>query len=103
MATLATVLVMEGLERRPLRRRQVPARIVGDKVIVVRPDADEAVVLAGSAAAAWVELDEWTTIAIVEATLATVHPEVDVEERRSLLMRTLTILDDEGFLEHGSD
>ena len=75
-----------------LRRRQVPDRIVGDRVVLARPDVDEAVVLGGAAAAAWIELDEWTTVTEVESAMAGALPELGAEQRASLLAGALAML-----------
>lgn len=81
-----------------IRRRQVPDRIVGNKVVVARPGVDEALVLAGAAALVWVELDRWMSEAKLWDTMMQEHPEVD-GSRRDVLTRSLRMLDDQGLLE----
>lgn len=80
-----------------LRRRQVPDRIVADKVVVARPERDEAVVLGGPAAVVWVELDHWITSEALTATLIEHHGEVVAVE--GAVSAALRALDDEGLLE----
>jgi hypothetical protein len=81
----------------------VPDRIVADKVVIARPDADKAVVLCGAAAAAWVELEGWTTRGDLESVLAAARPDMRADDRTALLADALAMLDAEGFLEHRSD
>lgn len=80
-----------------LRRRQVPDRIVGDKVVVARPDRDEAVILGGPAAVVWVELDHWITADVLAATLLEYHPEID--SVAAAVSAALRALHDEDLLE----
>lgn len=82
-----------------LRRCPVPDRIVGDRVVTVRPGTDQVVTLQGAAAVAWIELDHWTTEQQVEAVLAEAYPEVSDVDRRASLAQAIILLDDEGLLE----
>jgi hypothetical protein len=70
---------------RRIRRREVPTRTFGDRVIVARPADGAPVVLAATAALVWDELGAWKTVDGLEARLATAFPEVPERERRQAL------------------
>lgn len=82
-----------------IRRCLVPDRIVGDRVVTVRPGTDEVVTLHGAAAVAWIELDHWTSQRQVESVLAEAYPEVPEAERRASLAQAIALLEHEGLLE----
>lgn len=87
----------------PIRRAQVPDRIVGDKVVLARPGCDEAVILGGMAAAVWVELDRWTSIDAIEAALASADDVAVGHDAAALVADAIELLRDEGLLETRSD
>lgn len=93
------VLITPPVPTPQIRRCQVPDRIVNDKVVLARPDVDEAVVLAGPAAMVWVALDSWTTPEQLCEDLAESHSEVDGDQCAEMVIRSIDFLRDEGLLE----
>jgi hypothetical protein len=82
-----------------LRRRCVPWRRLGDKVIVARPSDGTPVVLAPTAAVVWRRLAMWATPAEIDARLADVFPDVASAERLSTRAAILARLGDDELLE----
>lgn len=82
-----------------IRHRVVPARELGDKLVVARPRDGAPVVLASTATIVWRALDDWTTTRGIDRRLDEVFPGVAAPERDVALARILAALDDDDLLE----
>ena len=75
-----------------VRRRDVPTRALGDELIVARPRDGAPLLMAPIAALIWQTIDNWTTMAALDGSLAALLPDVSEDDRRaarSQILRTL--------------
>ncbi len=82
-----------------LRRRPVPTRDLGDRIVVARPRDGAPVVLASTSALVWALLTEWRTADEVDDALDAAFPTVDPDERRRSRADIITKLTDDELLE----
>lgn len=88
-----------GSPREYVRRRPVPARTLGQTVIVARPTDGGPVVLPPTASTVWSSIESWASVEDVDRVLASRFPDVDADERLASLTQVLGTLEDEGLLE----
>jgi hypothetical protein len=81
-----------------LRRREVPTRTLGERLVVARPADGAPVVLAETATSVWADLAEWTTTDRLLARLAATFPEVPDRHRRRALEDILGALETDDLL-----
>lgn len=82
-----------------LRRRLVPTRAVGDRLVVARPSDGAPVVLPPTAALIWRVLDGWVSPAEIDRALAAAFADVPEPERTAARVDVLAMLDRDGLLE----
>jgi hypothetical protein len=82
-----------------LRHRDVPFRVLGDKLVVARPRDGAPVVLAPTAAFVWRILDGWTTPRAIDRRIAEAFPEVDATDRMTARTEILEMLRDDDLVE----
>jgi hypothetical protein len=82
-----------------VRRRRVPARAFGTKLIVARPRDGAPVVLEATAAVVWRRTEDWTTLLEIVADLGEAFPGVEEEERRTAAREILRQLEDDDLIE----
>jgi hypothetical protein len=84
-----------------VRRRRLPERRFGTKVIVARPTDGTPVVLAATAAVVWLRIGAWTTLPEIVDALAEAFPTVGEDERRHTASAILVRLEDDDLIERG--
>jgi hypothetical protein len=84
-----------------IRRRDLPTRPLGQRVIVARPADGAPVVLATTAAVVWNALSEWTTVDGLDAELAATYPDVPQRTRREALDEILRTFEVDDLVAHG--
>jgi hypothetical protein len=82
-----------------IRHAAVPVRLVGAEVIIGRPSDGTPVVLAPAAAFIWRQLDHWTTVDEIDASIAKSFPEVSLADRGASLSKVVSDLERDGLLE----
>jgi hypothetical protein len=82
-----------------LRRRRVPQRVFGSKLVVARPRDGAPVVMAPTAAVVWQVLDDWTTPGEMDRRLAEAFPDVPEEDRVTARIEILRVLQDDDLIE----
>ena len=82
-----------------VRRREVPARRIGDKIVVARPLDGAPVVLAPTATIVWESLSDWTSAGAVDRRLEEVFPDVPPSEREAAIAGILRSLTDDDLLD----
>jgi hypothetical protein len=83
----------------PRRRRAVPTRIFGQKLIVARPRDGAPVVLEVTAVAVWQMLDGWITDDEIDRRLGRAFPDVTLQERQSARAAILDALEADDLIE----
>ncbi len=84
-----------------LRRRRVPTRDLGDRLVVARPRDGAPVVIASTSAFVWQLLEEWTTVEQIDRALAETFPEVTADDRRRGQAEIMAMLTDDELVERG--
>jgi len=84
-----------------VRRRRVPERMFGSKVIVARPTDGTPVVLAATATVVWRRIEGWTTLFEVVDALGDAFPTVAEDERLLTASEILERLEDDELIERG--
>jgi hypothetical protein len=81
------------------RRRPLPTRVLGNKLIVARPSDGAPVVLAPTAALVWQWLDDWIGASAIDDRLERAFPDIAEPARRSARSEIVSMLELEGLVE----
>jgi hypothetical protein len=82
-----------------VRRRTVPTRDLGDRLVVARPRDGAPVVIGPTATLVWAMAADWIAPAEIDRRLAGQFPEIAEQERASAVAETIAMLGDEGLLD----